>query len=1154
MALAGGTGVGKSSLLDAGLLPRLTHTHEVRYAPRDRTLGLLGTLAKALGVEAVGAGEAAAVADGWRALETQCGRPLFVVIDQVEEAFTGEDAGRAAPGAGTRELDAFASAIGRLFANPADRPRGRLVLGFRKEWLSEVKAALETHRVARAEHRLEQLTRGGVLEAITGPTRIPARRMPVRLEVEPGLDILIADDLLAKRASHVAPLLQILLATMWAEAPRRGDVVRFDAALYEAVQAKSKQLDQFLDEQLHALREWNPAVVDSGLALDFLRFYTTPKGTSDEHTVDEEAQRYPNANETSPGMRAMCARLFLLVERADESSTPLPGRPARLAHDTLAPIVRERFDRSDLPGPRAKRVLDGRSAEWKDGKTGIPLDEQDLAVVEAGQHGMRAWNDDEKALVAASQAARARARRRRAWVIRGAIAAVAIIVAFGVGSWLLYRQSQDRLAESTSRELSGRSLATNAMRRDVSLLYAAAAYDQAPTFEARRALLAQLGRDPALVRVSSLFTSDMVLTADGDRVVAADVGGIKLIDLETGVVTAAPRPSAGVYDTSTFTIDPSGTAYGSVAVDTATSIATIGVWEVESGKQLGTFRVPSPDEGLAWTMGPPMADGRRLVAVGEGNETVLWDLGSATRVRRLRHAAAPERAYFSNDGSILVTTSDIGRVIVWDVATGATIKTVRIHPDRMPRVAISSDNSAMALVADDTVTMWWLRMSRAPRVLTARNYGLVAFTSGDSALVINASGGEYHVFDRPLDTLSVLVGGAPSRTLHGVGDLPGVLVASLRGNRVASSYADIIHVWDLTARRDSGNLVRVSALPLEEAAEVVFLSPDGKVAAAQGLAITIWDVEARRQVGDAIPVSTRADQPRLPVLPIVAGGSGRFIAAPGLLLGAQRTETFFDVRQPAASPKLAATDNAPPSFEPLGTRVAYGLTGSRRVVIEDLGNPGAPDTLDPGPNPGMPVDSTWGAPTAFNQRGDVLVAQVALGHVLVWDLSTRRVRDSIAVDGGMATQLYVSDDGSRVAMVFSFDKAVAFWGRGWPNPVRTLRLPTVSGWYSSALSADGRSFAVSSYEAVVLADVERGEVVGELVVPSGGSLVAFADGGRELVAVSGDGRVHRVSTDPAAWADRACRVAASPDSFRRFREDAPAGVQPPKRCASPPAR
>ncbi len=44
----GQSGVGKSSLLDAGLAPRLEATHAVAYARRDRALGLLGTLRKQL--------------------------------------------------------------------------------------------------------------------------------------------------------------------------------------------------------------------------------------------------------------------------------------------------------------------------------------------------------------------------------------------------------------------------------------------------------------------------------------------------------------------------------------------------------------------------------------------------------------------------------------------------------------------------------------------------------------------------------------------------------------------------------------------------------------------------------------------------------------------------------------------------------------------------------------------------------------------------------------------------------------------------------------------------------------------------------------------------------------------------------------------------
>jgi hypothetical protein len=80
----------------------------------------------------------------------------------------------------------------------------------------------------------------------------------------------------------------------------------------------------------------------------------------------------------------------------------------RLAHDTLAPLVRERYDRSDRPAQRARRVLRNRVSEWEGGREGAPLDEHDLAVVERAQGAMRRWSDDELRLVEASRQARDR--------------------------------------------------------------------------------------------------------------------------------------------------------------------------------------------------------------------------------------------------------------------------------------------------------------------------------------------------------------------------------------------------------------------------------------------------------------------------------------------------------------------------------------------------------------------------------------------------------------------------------------------------------------------------------------------------------------------------------------------------------------------------
>ena len=82
----------------------------------------------------------------------------------------------------------------------------------------------------------------------------------------------------------------------------------------------------------------------------------------------------------------------------------------RLTHDTLAPLLRERFRVSPDLAQRARHLLEGRAATWKGQPTDPVLDRVDLVSVEEGLPWMRALEKDEPALLEASR----RAEERRA--------------------------------------------------------------------------------------------------------------------------------------------------------------------------------------------------------------------------------------------------------------------------------------------------------------------------------------------------------------------------------------------------------------------------------------------------------------------------------------------------------------------------------------------------------------------------------------------------------------------------------------------------------------------------------------------------------------------------------------------------------------------
>ncbi|HEX5759430.1 MAG TPA: CHAT domain-containing protein, partial [Thermoanaerobaculia bacterium] len=657
--LFGETGVGKSSLLAAGLAPRLEASHEVVYERRDSARGLAGTLALALGAEgSAGDGTAADLGAAWRAREAAVGKPLVVILDQAEEAWTR-------PLAGAKEAEELAAALRSIFAVRETRPRGRLLLGFRKEWLAEVLRVLDGDKLPRSRVELQHLGREGIAEAVAGPASTERLRQQYHLEVEPQLAEEIAGDLSEDAGSSVAPALQILLSKMWDVASKESDgTPHFTVELYRRLKRKGILLDDFLEEQLAELREWRRESVESGLALDLLAHHTTPLGTAETRQAAEVAARYGGHPEVL-GLLEQCKDRYLLTGTARVQEGELVGRgddpedkgTTRLAHDTLAPLVRRRFEASDLPGQRASRILVQRAVDWEDGKEGAPLDEVDLSLVEQGSSGMPAWTADERRLVEASHRERQR-RARRGRILRtgAAAAAAAIMAAAGIAWW---QRDAALQAKQSAQDNSRVTVAGDWLERDptlAALVLVEVAEPGAAIIDRRLREVLLTGLSEAVLRVHQHRVVSAAFSPDGRRIVTASWDKTARVWAADGF--GKPVVLGGHKDTVwSAAFSPDGRR-----IVTASSDTTARVWAADGSGEPLVLRHADVVSSAAFSH-----DGSRVVTASEDTARVWAADGSGEPVALQGHEIEVFSAAFSPDGKRVVTASYDETARVWAV-------------------------------------------------------------------------------------------------------------------------------------------------------------------------------------------------------------------------------------------------------------------------------------------------------------------------------------------------------------------------------------------------------------------------------------------------------------------------------------------------------
>lgn len=1090
LVVVGASGSGKSSLLNAGLLPALGRGE--LPVPGSATWPVLvvvpgadpvAALAKAVrelapDVDPAAAGreiraDPAGLARLLRRARPPKGPdplPVVLVVDQFEDVFAGPD-----EPAARAFVDAVCTAAEALDGSPP----AVVVLGLRADFYGQAVAhpALR-EALARDPLLVGPMTSGELRSAIEEPARIAG------LTLEPGLPELLLADLGVRGddAAYDAGRLPLLSHAMFATWRRRSGRT-LTVAGYRAV----GRVDGAVAETAERVFEGLAPEEQEDARRILLRLVMVGDGTPDTRARIPRQVIDPYAWQVLRVLAAEDARLVTLDRDTVE-----------LSHDSL--LYAWTRLRRWIAEDRAGRLIHQRAAQaaqvWVAGgqrdadlSTGTRLS----AFQEwAAEHPDELAEPEQAFLVASVRAAERTERLRRRFTRGLAALLVVSLAATGIAVWQ-WRTAAGRERVATARSLAAQAASLRDPAPDRAIALALAAYRTDPSPQSRAALADELtsshlvGLGPGVVGASVVAFHPLrpVLATGGDS--DPDLPLSSLADNDWGRELSEPSAElSGVY----------------------------GV-------------VFSPDGGLLAAEGRnglPREDG--LVAEPFTLATVrVWDTRDVRRPRLLAELPGSGRPAFSNGRTLVTVTGR--RAVVWDLATPSRPRRVAAVGDDVATVAVAPNGRLLATISPGgDIRLWDLAVpTRRLGVLEGTH---VAFDPrGDRAAVVSPNG--------RLELWDLTDPGRPTRV--GEPSAPRLDSAALAafgpdGTSLAAVGTDRrITVWRLArgtaaqvlANFGTGHAQPVTALAFGPDASTLATAADDPLPHDRA---RVWRV---RPAADAAVIA------RAPALTAV---SAIAVTRDGTLVAHGQDAGRVKLRRPAAGLAAAAelvtsVRRAESSaFSPDGRLLAVGgATGSddderSRVELWDVADPGRPTRLGILVPPGEGVPDLEFAPNGATLAVISELRRAAENHqdVTLWDTaapaSARRLATfDVHLNTGSQTaggMVRFSPDGRLLGTV-SGERDAAVWSL--TDRTRPRRLAELEhdewfqGWPSRAaalaFAPDGHHLATADGGSVVLWDLRdpsRPRRAGVLAVRNTNHdpapiALAFA-GGADLLAVA----------------------------------------------------
>ncbi len=1048
VAVVGGSGSGKSSVVRAGLLPLIEeetagdggrHWTWWSMRPGEAPVARLAeTLAGPTGdkedakslslwsaererIEFMLRKSSFGLVDVLRGLPDSRARTPLLLVDQFEELFRFSDLpGSRAARAGRREE---AAAFVQLLLEAARSPdlAVRVILTMRSDYLGDC-ARFQglPEAVTESEFLVPSLNRDQREEAIRGP----AERA----------DGSVSDDLLqsllndSNEELDQLPVMQHALMRTWAHAMQRGSR-KLTLDDYVAIGAMAGSISQHADELLD-----EPAMKGRELAVEQV-FRALAELDRQGRGTRRPLQLHQLVDECGVGR----ADVVAVVDRfrSEDCSFLVPagiaGTP--LGEEDVVDVGHEALIRR---WSRISRQVEGTRSGWLideavDGRTYVAL----LATAEGGQPGQAtalpidqialrsawwelrprspAWTERyggqidkvrkllADSVVALRESERDKARsRRNSLVAYGGLLVIAITFPLLVLLWYQFNiaQEQTRLAQDQMKFALVESITAKQEQKNAEL-----AMKRAESAEGDlRKMATEAGFAAIRATVQASVATQKSNEATKQRSIAESARS------EAEDERARAQTSSQIAWSSLLVSRAITEASTNIDRSLLLSLAAMRIApspQARDGLLRGLQRAQHIEAVLGRHQGTVRGvaispDGRILASAGDDDRVMFWDLP-----RRRLLSGAPgisllgvRRVAFSPDGNLFATGDSFGVVTLWNVATQlAELDRPPDHDGAITDLAFSPDGKTLASASLDGTVRRWDVVGKVPlgEPIATPVHPVAALRGSSSpspaALQKEQANFSTRGFDREL--------------------------ADANGARIAfspdsSQLACVGDNLDITLRDVATG--RITAPPLQfknMAVTSLAFSPDGKLLAAgtKDKRVLLWDV-GTRELSKQLPIVHTAE-----VTDVAFSHDGKTLASASI----DKRLILWDVatRLPSGEPltvnqawplSLAFTsdDSLLASGNSDDSVVLWDLTGRRALSTELKGHTESVMTV------------------AFSPGGHTLASGGADKKIVLWDPVTHGVKGTLEGHKQLVISLAFSPDGKRLASA-SFDGQFRLW-------------------------------------------------------------------------------------------------------------------------------